>query len=62
MTAALNAVPLGHLHALLDGVSRRRVHKASEVATILFRYVDAHVHTIEMITSILGIQPKQMSG
>jgi len=50
----LKAVPFDVLHALLDGVSKKKVHKASEVATIIFRWVKAHTSTIETIHIING--------
>jgi hypothetical protein len=57
MQDAQNKVDLDALRTLLDGVSSKKVRKASDVATIIFKWVSAHLNTIE-VGGLKTLNPK----
>ena len=61
---ALSIVSIEHLNTLLEGVSVKKVRKASEVAAIVCKWVTAHMHILESLrkiktTSESGIEQQQ---
>jgi hypothetical protein len=47
-----STIVLDSLRALLDGVTKKKAQKASDVATIIFKWSSAHLATLEMMQSI----------